>query len=117
MEDLRARLGRIEERTKALESRADQSDLHRDEIESRLLNKLTSIESTIEKMGHDQVEAIKALQASLASQSKRNELQDQDLERIKEVVHKYMRDKTAPVSVAASGVATIIMLIAQHFVN
>lgn len=106
-------MDQLTDRVEMLEHRADNSDEQRAQIESRLLGKLSDIEQAIEHMSCAQVEAIENLTAMLKSQTKRNDLQDGDLERVKEQIHQIMQEWLSSKKVkAAGGVAGISGIVA-----
>lgn len=94
-------MDQLSERVHLLEERADRADVNRQEIESRLLDKLTAIH-----------EAIKGLTSEIQRQGDRNALQDQDLERLKEQVHQWLgeawRKKAKQAGVGLAGLTTVV---------
>ena len=94
------RIPELENRVGTLEERMEQAAQARAEIEERLIKKLTAIE----RVGLAQVSAIESLTEELQRQAKRNELQDQDLERLKQTVHGWVGEKLSSPS-AVGGVA------------
>lgn len=94
-------MDQLSERVQSLEERADRADVNRQEIETRLLDKLTAIH-----------EAIKGLTKEIQRQGDRNALQDQDLERLKEQVHNWLGDAwRRNAGKAAGGVAGLTTVV------
>lgn len=96
------RIPELENRVGTLEERVADAANARTEMIEKL--------SAIEQVGQAQVSAIEALTEELQRQAKRNELQDQDLERLKERVHGWVGDQLkSPKSVG--GVATLTTVV------
>lgn len=110
-------MDQLSERVQSLEDRADRADINRQEIETRLLDKLTAIE----RVGQAQVDAIEALTEELKSQATKNELQDADIERVKQQVHElvtgFLRDNAQKAGVGIASITTVIWTVLQFAIE
>lgn len=117
MDQIESRLNNHGELIEWLKGRADEADRNRQEIKSRLLTKLDSIES----VGQKQVDAIEALTTQLCEQAKKNELQDSDLKILKETVHgwnqSHFKNRTAPAVVSIATIMPILIELLSRYLG